>query len=88
MSLFIRAWLTDSGWRSLVHYKNVNNHFNSVSIFDLRSKAKYLAKSIERAIDHYDKDRVKFCERAIQAMSNFGNSDQLELHDSDNFNQR
>ena len=54
LSVFRRAWLTENGWRNMIHDEDINNHYNIVAIFDIRNKAKYFAKAIEVAIESYD----------------------------------
>ena len=89
LNLFRRAWLTDSGWKILIHDQDIDKHFNSVSIFDIRNKAKYLAKAVEVALEEFDTQSwATCCQKAIQLINNFENSDQLEIHNQDNFNQR
>ena len=89
LNLFRRAWLTDNGWRKLVHDEDIDNHYNSMSIFDLRNKAKYLTKAIENAIETYEEEGwTNCCNKAIQDINKFENSHLLQANQSDNYNHR
>ena len=61
LNLFRRAWLTDKGWHKLVHDEDIDNHYNSISIFELRNKAKYYLKAIENAIETYQEEGWTNC---------------------------
>ena len=50
LSTFRRGWLTQSGWKNLLHDNDENKLYNDMSIFDIRNKCKYLSKAIENTI--------------------------------------
>ena len=89
LSLFRRAWLTENGWRNMIHDKDINNHYNNVAIFDIRNKAKYLAKAIEIAIVSYDDiGWTACCDEAIKSVNKFECVNDLEVKETDIYNSR
>ena len=54
LEVFKRAWLTENGWRNVIHDMDQLNTYNSSSIFHLRIKCKYLCKSIEKVINDHE----------------------------------
>ena len=46
LRVFRQGWLTEDRWKLLLHDKDQYNHYLPTSIFNLKTKCKYLAKTI------------------------------------------
>ena len=89
LSHFRRGWLSESGWKTLLHDKDECNLYSNMAIFDLRNKCKYLAKAIESTLAMYDSCTfTQCCQHAVDTISNFERTDELNFEENDSYNKR
>ena len=89
LSLFRRGWLSESGWKHLLHDKDELNLFPPQSVWDIRNKCKYIAIAIETALDSYDQHGWTICcEMAIKKIIDFEKTEHVEFIEDDTYNKR
>ena len=86
---FKRGWLSENGWRNLIHDKDEFDKFSTTAIFDIRNKCKYISKALEFAIKNYsDCGWLQNCQSAISTIQEFESVDTEEFEKEDNYNCR
>ena len=89
LTKFRRGWLSQSGWKYLLHDKDEYNLFPQPAIGDIRNKCKYISKAIETALDCYDEfGWTSCCEKALVKVNNFEKSENVDFINEDNYNNR
>ena len=89
LKLFKRSWLSENGWRQVIHDKDELNLYSKSSIFDVRNKCKYLSKAIEHAIESYNQSGwLHCCQCAINDVIAFENVNFEDFDKYDKYNQR
>ena len=80
IQLFKRAWLTESGWKAVIHDQDQFNYYTSHSIFHLRNQCKYICKSLERVLEDYDSSTWRDCCKDAEMVSHLQPQKQPMFH--------